>query len=62
MPVFNGDISALQKLMEYYPESLFIDQDSLWRELYSVHQDTLGFRNELAFYCNYGPYYAELLG
>lgn len=62
MPVFNGNILALKKLMEYYPDSLFMDQDTFWKELYFKHQDKPEFRNELSFYCNYGLYSAQLLG
>lgn len=60
-PVFNGNIEAIQNLMELYSDSLFMDQDTLWKELYFEYKDKPTFRSEIAFYCNYSPYTAKLL-
>lgn len=61
-PVFNGNVSILKKLMEQYQDSIYIDQDAFWQELYAIRQEKPVFRKELAFYCNSDPYYAKLLG
>lgn len=61
VPVFNGEITVLKKLMEHYPDSLFIDQGVLWKELYFPRDDLPTFRDVVTFYCNYGIFHAQLL-
>lgn len=60
-PVFNGQITMLEKLLPAYPESSYMDQDAFLRELYAKRTGDPGFREVFAFFCNYEPYAAELL-
>lgn len=60
-PVFHGSISALKDLMVHYHESVYLDQDAFWHELYNCHTDNVNFRKALSFFCNNDSFFAYLL-
>lgn len=60
-PVFNGKISILPKLLEAYPDSDYMDQDTFLKDLCVKRINKPSFRDVFSFFCNYEPYAATLL-
>lgn len=60
-PVFNGNISLLEKLLEHYSESIFVGQDSLLPILAGEKKGSPSFRDACGFEKTYGLSAAKLL-